>query len=108
MENGVLYYNNDNIKFKGIFKDDNYQEGILYYYNCMINFKGLFIEQQYKKGILYDKEGFKKYEGEFTHDQYNGNGILYYDKTNRIIYNGLFENKSFIISKLYNPKEKII
>ena len=106
--NGILYNSNGNIKFKGIFKDDQYLKGILYYDNGKVNFEGLFIDQHFKKGILYDEEGFKIYDGEFIDDKYNGTGILYYKKKNKMYFNGLFENNSFNKGKLYDPVEKII
>ena len=76
--NGILYNSNGNIKFKGIFKDDQYLKGILYYDNGKVNFEGLFIDQHFKKGILYDEEGFKIYDGEFIVSMINIIEPVYY------------------------------
>ena len=50
----------------------------------------------------------KKYEGKFKNNKYEGNGILYFEKYNKIFYEGIFIDNEYKNGILYGLKgEKI-
>ena len=89
---GLEYYKNGNVKYKGNFHDDEYEgEGKLYYENGQKKYEGMFSKGEYNgKGTEYYDYGKKKYEGQFLNGEYNGEGEFYDE--NDEIYIGQFKN----------------
>ena len=79
---GILYNNDDyeDIKYKGYFKNNEYD--------------GFGNEYKYKKLL---------YEGFYEEGKMNGKGILYYYNSDKIYFNGIFENNNFVEGILYDP-----
>ena len=121
---GTLYYKEYNrIYFKGIFKNDLYENGILYDPEGNIIYEGDFMKDIIKNIKIYDLEGYLKYEGDYYKSKYYGFGKLYeryyciyegffkdglYEgegklRQNRVGYEGTFkEGKYHGFGKLYN------
>lgn len=82
--NGIRYYSEGNVEYKGDYKFDCYNgKGILYNYiynnDCFTKYDGSFLNGKYHgDGIEYfDYSKMKKYEGKFKNGIYDGKGIKY-------------------------------
>ena len=113
----IIYSDNDDfILYKGDFESFQYNgKGVLYYSKSIfpekeekIKFDGIFKNNKYAKGILFYESGYKEYEGEFKDDKYEGKGILYFERNNKIFYEGNFIQGEFKYGKLYDLKHDII
>ena len=60
------------------------------------------IPQEGKSLIIYiEDEDYLLYKGDFESFKYNGKGILYYEKENKIKFNGIFINNNYSKGILY-------
>ena len=86
--------------------------GILYDNNNNEIYKGLLKEQKPENAIsvsIYDDYGKIKYTGDFFNFKYNGKGKLYYnnnyyEKDEKIYFDGIFAMDKFIKGTLFSPK----
>lgn len=87
---GTLYTKEGEIRYEGIFKDNEYSEtGILYNEDNV--YEGEFEKNKYEgEGILYDLNGSKEYEGGFHSGKKSGKGAIY--DQNKLIFTGNFQN----------------
>lgn len=87
---GTLYTKEGDIRYEGIFKENQYSEtGTLYNEDNV--YEGEFEENQYEgEGVLYDLNGSKEYEGEFHNGEKSGKGAVY--DQNQLVFTGNFQN----------------
>jgi len=106
----IIYIDEEYILYKGDFKSFKYDgKGILYYkYSNQIKFNGIFKEDNYVKGELYNIKGYKEYDGEFKNNKYEGIGMLYYENSNKIYSKGTFKGGKIINGLLYDIDGKKI
>ena len=106
---GIEYFQKEKLRRKMLFeKGEPLKEclGVLYYENNII-YKGLlknFKPENGKNITIYDNRRNISYIGDFTDFKYNGKGILYYDKSNQIYFDGTFDMGLFINGILYDPE----
>ena len=105
-----IYYDEENILYKGDFISFKYDgKGILYYANNnKMKYNGIFKEGNFIKGILYDITGYKQYEGDFKDNKYEGIGVLYYNKSMKVHSKGSFKEGEIINGILYDIDGKKI
>ena len=84
---GVLY-NDDNIIYQGLLKNLKPENG--------------------KNITIYDNKNFIIYIGDISNFEFNGKGILYYEESNEIYFDGFFDMGSYIHGKLYDPQGNLI
>ena len=78
---GILYGKNDDELYKGILKKGIPKEG--------------------KTIIIYSDDNYIIYKGDFLSFKYNGNGTLYFEKTDKILFNGTFKDDKYLNGILY-------
>ena len=77
---GILYYNNGNIRYEGDYIDGKCEGNGIYYYENGHYYKGQFKNDLKEgKGVLYYKNGNIRYDGDFIEDKAEGNGTYTYD-----------------------------
>ena len=113
---GIEYYENGNTKRKAIYSKGKICKecyGILYNENGDEIYKGKLHDGKPKegKGISIHKHNYFYYfsynddliyKGDFLDFKYNGNGILYYEKKNKIKFEGLFKDDLYVKGILYD------
>ena len=81
------------IHFKGMFKNDLYENGILYDPQGNIVFEGSFLNDIFEKRKISDLEGYLQYEGKYYKSKYFGFGKLYGGyQCKSLIYEGFFKD----------------
>ena len=83
---GILYYQDNKIKYEGDFVRDKFEGNGKYYYENGEYYVGSWLNSlKHGKGILYNKDNKIKYEGDFVKDKFEGNGKYYYESGNYYI-----------------------
>ena len=103
---GIVYFEGKKVS-KMMYKNgEPLQKGYLILYeNNKIIYSGLssgYNPLEGKNLTIYNKKGYKIYKGDFNNYKYNGYGILYFENSNNIYFNGNFEENNFIDGILYD------
>lgn len=105
---GIEYLYNENRKRKLVYKEgkiENKCYGILYDENNKEEYKGLLINGKPEKGkslTIYGENNFHiLYKGDFSNFMYNGEGTLYYELKDKILFNGVFKDDKYFNGILY-------
>ena len=102
----ILYHdiNNETIKYRGGYIDNKYEgKGKLYDNKGNIIYKGYFSNNEYNGFGNEFKNNKLLYEGFYKNGKKNGKGIIYYDDSEKIYFNGLFDMDNYQEGILYDP-----
>jgi len=107
-----IIFNNGKKTRKLYFKNGfNSGYGILYDNNIEIYFGELSNSYMPKNGkniTIFNDNGNKIYKGDFVNYHYQGEGILYFNDSNKIYFEGQFDKDQYVNGKLYDLECKII
>ena len=111
---GIEYFQKGEIKRKMVYKNGqplNECYGVLYNENNNEIYKGLLKDFKPETGnniTIYNAKRYIIYIGDFKCFEYNGKGILYYQNSDKIYFNGIFDMNTYKSGALYDPEEKKI
>ena len=106
---GIEYFQKEKLKRKMFYKNGEPSKeclGVLYRNNDII-YKGLLKDYKPENGkdiTIYDNRRKISYIGDLSNFKYNGKGILYYEKSKHIYFDGIFNMDLFIKGILYDPE----
>ena len=112
---GILYYESGKKKYEGYWrngkKNCKKNWGREYYDNekNTLKYEGNFDnDEYYNKGTFYYETGEPNYKGEWSNGKRNGEGIEYFNITNKKQFVGKFRSGKYWTGDEYNIKQKII